>query len=590
MASVQEPELLRSRELLQAIIKDVPDAILLTNAHRQIVVVNAAAERIFGYARDELVGQSTMLLYRDRTDFERQGAERFAGPRRVDGERLELQLRRRSGELFDAEAIVTGIGGASGTRIGYLGIVRDVTARNAVAAELRETRRRLADAVEALYEGLVIFDAQDRVILRNGRFKELYPIAGDILEPGIRYEDALREAVRQGQFDIPAGQEETWLAQRIANFRSPAQDPLETRLPDDRWTLVSTRRTTDGGTVASYFEITRRKRLEAALTELTQVSASSEGRIRERICAGLAVGARYLGLSTGLVGTVASDSFTIMFASPSLADLQPGTVFDLDRTHAKPIVETGCGFDFVGCDGSEAIAPPLRCKAFIGAPLHVDGVMSAMIGFFSSVHRAHPFDETERRFLAVLADWVGGKIARMRHEEHRLELEAELVRLATTDELTGIANRRALLGDPERAVAQARRYGRPLTLALADLDHFKSVNDLYGHPVGDAALRLFTRVVGEELRSVDLFGRMGGEEFCLVLPETDRAGGLALMDRIGASLRRRDMAVDGASIRITASFGLAQCTPEDMLDDLLREADAALYDAKRRGRDRAVAR
>jgi diguanylate cyclase (GGDEF)-like protein len=108
--------------------------------------------------------------------------------------------------------------------------------------------------------------------------------------------------------------------------------------------------------------------------------------------------------------------------------------------------------------------------------------------------------------------------------------------------------------------------------------------------VGDAALRLFTRVVGEELRSVDLFGRMGGEEFCLVLPETDRAGGLALMDRIGASLRRRDMAVDGASIRITASFGLVQCTPEDMLDDLLREADAALYDAKRRGRDRAVAR
>lgn len=149
MAS-EEAELLRGRALLDAIIKDVPDAIMLTNPDRRIVLANAAATRIFGYAPGELIGQKTLALYAEQSEFERQGAETFATPRRVDGERLELRMRRKSGEGFDAEVVVTSIQAEDGGKIGYLGIIRDVTERNAIADELQRTRQRLADAVEAL--------------------------------------------------------------------------------------------------------------------------------------------------------------------------------------------------------------------------------------------------------------------------------------------------------------------------------------------------------------------------------------------------------------------------------------------------------
>jgi len=155
---------------------------------------------------------------------------------------------------------------------------------------------------------------------------------------------------------------------------------------------------------------------------------------------------------------------------------------------------------------------------------------------------------------------------------------------ATTDPLTGIANRRRLDDDIERMIAQAHRYELPLSVVLMDLDHFKVVNDEHGHDTGDQVLIEAVERVKASLRDADLFGRWGGEEFLLLAPYTDHAAACALAERCRAAIRRSPMEVG----EVTASFGVATLDPSDDARALFRRADLALYTAKQEGRDRVV--
>ena len=169
----------------------------------------------------------------------------------------------------------------------------------------------------------------------------------------------------------------------------------------------------------------------------------------------------------------------------------------------------------------------------------------------------------------------------------RKNLERELQRLATTDMLTGIANRRAFLETAESAYAHSRRSGEPLTLLMLDLDHFKSINDRFGHLEGDRALVAFAQAVKSQLRASDAVGRLGGEEFGVLLPLTTLAEGLEAAARILHSVRALELTDDtGQAYRITTSLGVGAFRQSDRsLRDMLDRADQALYLAKRRGRD-----
>lgn len=171
--------------------------------------------------------------------------------------------------------------------------------------------------------------------------------------------------------------------------------------------------------------------------------------------------------------------------------------------------------------------------------------------------------------------------------------ERELVRLATTDALTQIHNRRHALELARQELVRQRRTGRPLALLVMDLDHFKAVNDNHGHAAGDAVLAAVSLACQEALRAMDIFGRLGGEEFVVVLPETDEAQALVSGERLRARVAALETAFSGHTIRITVSIGIALAT--DRADDadatltrLLREADTALYQAKNDGRNRCV--
>ena len=164
-------------------------------------------------------------------------------------------------------------------------------------------------------------------------------------------------------------------------------------------------------------------------------------------------------------------------------------------------------------------------------------------------------------------------------------LRQELERLVTHDSLTGALTRRALFSSGAAELARARRQGRPLSVLMLDLDHFKQINDQHGHLVGDRVLVDFVARAHAVLRRPAVLGRYGGEEFVALLPDTDTAQALAVAERIRASC-----ADDPLLPSCAVSIGVACAQPQDSLDTLINRADAGLYDAKAQGRNRVVQR
>jgi diguanylate cyclase (GGDEF)-like protein len=175
-----------------------------------------------------------------------------------------------------------------------------------------------------------------------------------------------------------------------------------------------------------------------------------------------------------------------------------------------------------------------------------------------------------------------------RYAAETAQLEHRLAALATTDAMTGILNRRAFLERADALIAQARRFKHPLTLLLLDLDAFKSINDTYGHAAGDAVLRDVARAIASQLREVDAFGRIGGEEFGILMPAADTAGARVAAERLRRAVESAEIRHHATTLRMTASFGLATVSRDWSIEHLLSSADAALYTAKQGGRNRVV--
>jgi diguanylate cyclase (GGDEF)-like protein len=166
-------------------------------------------------------------------------------------------------------------------------------------------------------------------------------------------------------------------------------------------------------------------------------------------------------------------------------------------------------------------------------------------------------------------------------------LHSIVERQALVDGLTGLANRRQGEDALGTELARVARFGGSLAVVVADLDSFKDVNDRYGHPAGDSVLREFALLLQESLRDVDLASRWGGEEFLLILPGTDAAGGARVAERIRVALAGRIvLSVDGTPISVTSSFGVAATPSATTSSELFAAADAALYEAKRAGKNR----
>ncbi|OEU62564.1 MAG: diguanylate cyclase [Desulfuromonadales bacterium C00003094] len=193
------------------------------------------------------------------------------------------------------------------------------------------------------------------------------------------------------------------------------------------------------------------------------------------------------------------------------------------------------------------------------------------------------------KFLDVSGKFTG-TIAIAEDITNRKNLEKELENLATTDPLTGAKNRRSFLQLLENEVARSQRYDHPFALLMMDIDHFKKINDTYGHDAGDRVLKLLVAESFGVLRGCDLFGRWGGEEFVALLPETDLAQAAVVAERLRAHIGRAELnSDDGALIKFTVSIGLTVVTESNcLIDNLFKTVDEAMYLAKEQGRNRVV--
>jgi diguanylate cyclase (GGDEF)-like protein len=184
---------------------------------------------------------------------------------------------------------------------------------------------------------------------------------------------------------------------------------------------------------------------------------------------------------------------------------------------------------------------------------------------------------------------VAANETRARLTESRRQLAdtlEQVQRLASRDELTRSLNRRSLLAALERERSRAERSGQTFCIAMIDLDHFKRVNDTFGHAAGDAVLRAFAATVHETMRMTDIFGRYGGEEFLLILVGAPQDAALEAVERIRTTVAARDWRTIVPDARVTMSAGVAGFRKGDTVEQLLHRADQALYEAKHGGRNR----
>lgn len=179
--------------------------------------------------------------------------------------------------------------------------------------------------------------------------------------------------------------------------------------------------------------------------------------------------------------------------------------------------------------------------------------------------------------------------AHMRKQKNQLvEALDQIQIIATRDELTGLVNRRFMLDKIREEVQRAQRTSSPLLLAMLDIDHFKRINDKYGHQAGDHALQVFSATVQKNLRANDTLARWGGEEFVALLTDTDAPVGQLCLERVRAKVEEIEIPVGGGGLKITVSIGVTPLRHGETVEKTLLRADAALYRAKAQGRNQIV--
>lgn len=228
-------------------------------------------------------------------------------------------------------------------------------------------------------------------------------------------------------------------------------------------------------------------------------------------------------------------------------------------------------------DPRSADNPFVRGKPFIrfyaGAQLRVKGTIVGTLCVMDTRPR-----EFDAEATGVLLDLAAIAVD-----------ELELRNLSMQDSLTGALSRRAFRAEGERLTSLATRHGHKLTCAVLDIDHFKSINDHHGHAVGDAVLTAVIGACRKALRGSDVIGRIGGEEFGILLPHTDLAHGMAALEKVRAAVAAQRIETPSGTIEVTCSLGAAELSAGRQFDDTLHCADMAMYGAKNAGRNQAVA-
>lgn len=197
----------------------------------------------------------------------------------------------------------------------------------------------------------------------------------------------------------------------------------------------------------------------------------------------------------------------------------------------------------------------------------------------------HYYTDKQERLMVQFRNMIETNLELLEKNLTLENLTTNLEYLANTDELTGIKNRRSFIAESEKELQRAARNEHPVGLLMLDIDDFKHINDQFGHEVGDEVLKLFCHSIMATKRSYDIFGRIGGEEFAILLPETKQVAAVELAERIRDKVANIFFHTQQQDIKITVSIGVCSLTPQDSIFSGLNKADKILYGAKRAGKN-----
>jgi diguanylate cyclase (GGDEF)-like protein/PAS domain S-box-containing protein len=535
-------------ELAGRLLEAAPDPILGVDSQGRIMFANARTAEVFGYERDELLGQPIELLaperLRDPHTLHRDGY--MAAPRtRPMGAGSELRARRKDGTEFAVEISLSPLDGDPRTSV--IAVVRDVSERERASAELRRTHDRLAEAQRLARLGSWEWDIPANQVTWSDELFRIYGLRPGEVEP--TYEGFL-ERVHPDDRDSVDGRNRKAFADH-----QPFEDVKRCLRTDGTVFLMRTHGevlTDDKGTALKMIgiceDVTAEKQAEEASAKLAAIVYGSDDAI----------------IATSPEGLIES---------------------------WNPAAERLYGYRGEEAAGNSIriLVPPDRIEI-------VDETLERLV----AGERIEPYETRRVRkdgsLIDVSVSWSpvrdreGNLIALStisRDVTERKRFESQLRQLANYDPLTGLLNRARFEEELDKQVGMAKLNGGGGVLVL-DLDDFKYVNDTFGHGAGDELVRTIAILLRDQVRESDVLARLGGDEFAVLVPENDPADVQKIADALIEAVREHTMPVDGRAIQVTTSIGAALFDEASQTgEELLADADRAMYQAKDAGRDRA---
>lgn len=529
-----------------------PVGSLMLDASGTISKLNLAAANLLGGERARLLG-SRFGLYVAEAERSAFNALLEKAKTSVDVQNSELSLARNGLPVTYVQVRLALLPEDTGWQL----ILVDITERRQMEERVRASEERWKLALEAVGDGVWDWNVQTGEVVFSRRFGLLYGFA----DYGHHVEDWSTRVHPDDRLRVTADLQ-AYLSGRTGSYTNEHRGQCQ----DGSWKWVLTRgavvsRTQDGKPlrmIGTHVDITSKKQTEEAL----QMSARFQQAVFDSLSAHIAILDRH------------------------------GTIIQTNAAWLNYVVDEGLveAPHFVGGNYLEMLGAMCgQDQATVQAVSA--GIAAVASGEAVDFQLPHPFlSALDKRWFSLKITPVHDVQERVvvSHEDVTRLKAAELasLTLANIDTLTGALSRRNFMGLAEQELARAMRYKFPLMVLMLDLDHFKLINDKYGHAAGDVVLQKFVQTVKAVLRESDLIGRIGGEEFAVLLPSTTLEGGRVLAQRIIDSVRASPVALNGKQVSYTVSIGAGCLSCETSFAALLSMADAALYRAKNGGRDR----
>jgi len=584
---IQLHEALTSSEARYRSLAEAANDAIVIIQDGKLVYANRRCMELGGFSQEELIGQDFTRFLRpeDHDQIMHAYLRRLSGS--TSGSLVESALLTKDGSWRNLE-YNTGLIEYQG-RPAVVAYLRDITSRKEIEQKLRDSEELYRSIITVSPDDISITDLEGRILLVSPAGLRMF---------GYAPEDALL-GKSLAEFVAPADRER-FIQDVVRLAQGTGAGILEYHGLRKNGTLFEFEANSDvlldgvGKPKSLVFvvrDITERKRIEAGERQRIQELEVLRATLQD-ISAELELPRLLRAIVERMVGLMhVRDSELAMFHEDT-QQLEIVVSYLKEKDYTGTVMQLG-----EGCMG---LVAQTRQSMVVDDYAEWEGRSPQYMATHTSIVAVPLISGT--RLLGVLA--VGDEASQRKFTNNDLgllemfaqqaviaiqnaELFSEVQRLATIDPLTGILNRRSFFEHAMQEFTRARRYHTPLSLIMLDLDHFKKINDTFGHLIGDKALSEISRTCASQIRSSDFVGRYGGEEFVVLLPETNLAGAMSIAQRLCETIREVAIESRQGQVKVTASVGVAELMEDYAnLDVLLEYADAALYRAKQAGRNR----